>query len=95
MVLLFALLDKSNTNKRMKNINKTKENKMRRNRRAIKSTLNLYKEQNRLLNYFGMICTIAYADKYNAKINIHKIDGTIGEPQAVGALDLFDNLKIA
>ena len=66
----------------------------KRNRNAIKSSLNLYKDQNRLLNYFGMICTVLYADKYNAKISIHKIDGTIGEPQDVGALDLFDNLKI-
>lgn len=66
----------------------------RRNRNAIKSGLNLYKNQNRLLNYFGMICTVSYADKYNAKICIHKIDGTIGEPQDVGALDLFDNIKI-
>ena len=74
--------------------NKQGERKMRRNRRAISNCLNLYKKQNRLLNYFGRICTVAYADKYNAKINIYKTDGTITEPQNVGALDLFDNLKI-
>jgi len=67
---------------------------MRRNRKVIQITLNLYKDQKRLLNYFGMICNVASADKYNATINIHKIDGTIGEAQNVGALDLFDNLKI-
>jgi hypothetical protein len=77
----------------MKNKNKGEKN-MRRNRRAISNCLNLYKDQNRLLNYFGRICTVAYADKYNAKICIHKTDGTITEPQNVGALDLFDNLKI-
>ena len=65
----------------------------RRNRNVIKSSLNLYKDQNRLLNYFGIICTVASADKYNAKINIHKIDGTT-EIRDVGALDLFDNIKI-
>jgi len=68
--------------------------KTRRNRRVIKTTLNLYKDQNRLLNYFGRVCTVAYADKYNAKISIHNFDGTISEPQNVGALDLFDNCKI-
>ena len=68
--------------------------KTRRNRRVIKTTLNLYKLQNRLLNYFGRICTVAYADKYNAKISIHNFDGTISEPQNVDALDIFDNCEI-
>jgi hypothetical protein len=67
---------------------------MRRNRKAISHCLNLYKKQNRLLNYFGRICTISYADKYDAKINFHKIDGTISEPQHISSVDLFDNLKL-
>ena len=67
--------------------------KTRRNRNVIRSSLNLYKDQNRLLNYFGIICTVASADKYNAKININKIDGAT-EIRDVSAADLFDNLKI-
>tara|TARA_R110000850_G_scaffold196571_1_gene322987 strand:- start:304 stop:645 length:342 start_codon:yes stop_codon:yes gene_type:complete len=62
----------------------------RRNRNVIKNTLNFYKEVNRELNYFGIICTVEYADKYKAKINIIKVDGTT-EVRDVDALDLFDN----
>ena len=65
----------------------------RRNRRVIKTTLNLYKDQKRELNYFGIICTVVSANKNTAKINIQKIDGTT-EIRNVDALDLFDNLKI-
>tara|TARA_R110002124_G_scaffold163453_1_gene330796 strand:+ start:569 stop:907 length:339 start_codon:yes stop_codon:yes gene_type:complete len=64
----------------------------RRNRNVIKNTLNFYKEVNRELNYFGIICTVEYADKYKAKINIIKVDGTT-EVRDVDALDLFDNGK--
>ena len=66
---------------------------MRRNRRAIKSTLNLYKDQKRELNYFGIICTIASANKNITQINIHKVDGST-EIRNVDSVDFFDNLKI-
>ena len=66
---------------------------MRRNRRAIKSTLNLYKDQKRELNYFGIICNVASADKNITQINIHKVDGST-EIRNVDSVDFFDNLKI-
>ena len=65
----------------------------KRNRRVIKNTLNLYKDQKRELNYFGIICTIASANKNITKINIHKVDGST-EIRNVDSLDFFDNLKI-
>jgi len=70
------------------------ENKMtKRNRRVIKNTLNLYKDQKRELNYFGIICTIASANKNITKININKVDGST-KIRNVDSLDFFDNLKI-
>ena len=84
----------------MLNINakiKQGEKKMhvKRNRRIIiNSSLNLYKDQERLLTYENNLIRVVTAGRHKAGIVILNNDGTQSEEKTVDAMHLSNNLKI-
>jgi len=61
---------------------------------TINSSLNLYKDQERLLTYEGNLIRVVTAGRYKAGIVILNNDGTQSEEKTVDAMHLTDNLKI-
>ena len=61
---------------------------------VINSSLNLYKDQERLLTYEGNLIRVVTAGRHKAGIVILNNDGTQSEEKIVDAMDLCNNLKI-
>ena len=61
---------------------------------VINNSLNLYKDQERLLTYKGNLIKVVTAGRHKAGIVILNNDGTQSEEKTVDAMHLSDNLKI-
>jgi hypothetical protein len=61
---------------------------------VINSSLNLYKDQERLLTYEGNLIRVVTAGRHKAGIVILNNDGTQSEEKTVDAMHLCNNLKI-
>ena len=61
---------------------------------VINSSLNLYKDQERLLTYEGDLIRVVTAGRHKAGIVILNNDGTQSEEKTVDAMDLCNNLKV-
>jgi hypothetical protein len=83
------MLNKNNTNKGEKTMHVKAYRRI-----VINSSLNLYKDQERLLTYEGNLIRVVTAGRHKAGIVILNNDGTQSEEKIVDAMDLCNNLKI-